>query len=95
MVIDMTFERREELIRRDEREEGRLEGRAEGRAEGRMEGTQRILIDLIKKKISKNKTLEQIADELEMKADEISHYYSLILENPDASVDVICGMLEL
>lgn len=90
MVIDMTFERREELIRRDEREEGRLEGRAEGR----MEGTQRILIDLIKKKISKNKMLEQIADELEMEVDEIRNYYSLILENPEASVEAICEMLE-
>lgn len=90
MVIDMTFERREELIRRDEREEGRLEGRAEGR----MEGTQRILIDLIKKKISKNKTLEQIADELEREVDEIQHYYSVILENPDASVEAICEMLQ-
>lgn len=31
MDIDMTFERREELIRRDEREDGRAEGRAEAR----------------------------------------------------------------
>jgi len=38
MTIDMTFERREELIRRDEREEGRIEGRLEGRLEGRIEG---------------------------------------------------------
>ena len=40
MTIDMTWEHREELIRRDEREEGRQEGREEGREEGRQEGRQ-------------------------------------------------------
>ena len=38
MTIDMTFERREELIRKEEREYGRREGREEGRKEGRKEG---------------------------------------------------------
>lgn len=33
MTIDMTFERREELIRAEEREAGRAEGRAEGKLE--------------------------------------------------------------
>ena len=42
MTIDMTFERREELIRRDERAAGREEGREEGRAEG----TMKTLLDL-------------------------------------------------
>ena len=37
MTIDMTFEKREELIREEEREEGRREGREEGRREGRKE----------------------------------------------------------
>ena len=50
MTIDMTFERREELIRRDERaagrEEGREEGLASGLARGREEGTMRTLFDL-------------------------------------------------
>ena len=36
MTIDMTFERREELIREEEREEGRKEGREEGREEERI-----------------------------------------------------------
>ena len=31
MAIDMTFETREKLFRREEREEGRIEGRAEGK----------------------------------------------------------------
>ena len=38
MAIDMTFERRVELIREEEKEYGRAEGRKEGRAEGRKEG---------------------------------------------------------
>ena len=36
MTIDMTWEAREKLIRRDEREEGRAEGREEGREEERL-----------------------------------------------------------
>ena len=42
MTIDMTFERREELIRRDERAAGREEGLARGREEVSM----RVLLDL-------------------------------------------------
>jgi len=38
MTLDYTFERREELTRRDALEEGREEGRAEGYAEGRTKG---------------------------------------------------------
>ena len=38
MTIDMTFEAREEIIRREEREQGIAEGKAEGRVEGKAEG---------------------------------------------------------
>ena len=38
MTIDMTFERREGLIREEEREYGRAEGHAAGHAEGHAEG---------------------------------------------------------
>ena len=37
MTIDMTFERREEIFRKEEREEGRAEGKAEGKAEDILE----------------------------------------------------------
>ncbi|MGN0161529.1 MAG: hypothetical protein ACI4AQ_09095 [Lachnospiraceae bacterium] len=37
-VLDFTFERREELIARDSREEGRTEGIELGRSQGRTEG---------------------------------------------------------
>ena len=45
MTIDKTFERREELIRRDEREAGREEGIASGLARGREE-LLKALLDL-------------------------------------------------
>ena len=38
MTLDMTFEAREKMIRRDEFAAGRAEGRAEGKAEGKAEG---------------------------------------------------------
>ena len=59
MTIDMTFERREELIRRDEREAGREEGLARGREELLkalldlyQDGT--ITLDIIKAKTGKS-----------------------------------------
>ena len=63
MTIDMTFERREELIRRDERAAGREEGREEGLARGREELLKALLdlyqdgmitLDIIKAKTGKS-----------------------------------------
>lgn len=56
--------------RRDAKEEGRLEGREEGLREER--------IRAIKKKLEKNKSPEQIADELEISVEEVKDYISLI-----------------
>ena len=56
MAIDMTFERREVLIREEEREEGRKEGRKEGREEGREEGYKEGLIESVRS-IMKNMNL--------------------------------------
>ena len=47
------------------RKEGLQEGRAEGRAVGRTEGARNKLKDLIKKKLEKGKSIEEIADALE------------------------------
>ena len=55
----MTFE---ELLK-DEREEGRIEGR--------IEGEQNKLISLVKKKVARGQSLEQIADALEESVDVI------------------------
>ena len=47
------------------REEAKAEGRTEGKAEGRTEGENCKLIALISKKLKKNKSVEEIAEELE------------------------------
>ena len=57
MTLDYTFERRLELQRAEAEETGRLEGRKEGEQEK--------LYQQIEKKLRKNKSLEQIAEELE------------------------------
>ena len=61
MTLDYTWERREGIIRREEREDGRAEGLAEGRIKGRTEGQ----ISLICKKLRKNLSVAEIADILE------------------------------
>ena len=61
MHFDMTWERREELIREEERAEGREEGREEGRGEGEMIK----LICLVQRKVKRGKVLAEMADELE------------------------------
>ena len=57
MTLDYTFERRLELQRAEAEEAGRLEGRKEGEQEK--------LYQQIEKKLRKNKSLAQIAEELE------------------------------
>ena len=43
----------------------RADARAEGLAQGRIEGAEHILTEQVKKKLSKNKSIEEIADDLE------------------------------
>ena len=57
MHFDMTWERREGLIREEERAEGRMEGRSEGETIN--------LIRQIQRKLKRGKTLLKIADEVE------------------------------
>ncbi len=64
-----SVERHDRLVKRDAKEEGRAEGRIEGRAEGRVEGRAEgdalRVISLICRKLSRGKTPEVIADEVE------------------------------
>lgn len=53
-------------IRAEGREEGRAEGRVEGRAEGRAEAQHEVYLNLVSKGVLKGKTVEQIAEELEL-----------------------------
>lgn len=59
------------------------------REEGREEGEILNRISLIQKKIIKGKTLENIADDLEMTVKEISEIYEVIKENPENSREEI------
>ncbi len=74
MTIDMTFERREVLIREEEHENGR--------AEGISIGDFTRLASLIQKKIIKGKPLETIANELESTVDEIRPIYDEVSKYP-------------
>lgn len=93
--LDYTFDRQLTLEREDSRmeghaegraeglAEGRTEGRAEGRAEGQMEGRAKERILLIQKKIAKDKSLNQIAEELEDSIENIQPVYDTICKMSD------------
>ena len=63
MTIDMTFEAREEIIRKEER--------AEGRAEGKAEGGREMLITLVKNLLSDGRTPEEAAAILHYPIEEV------------------------
>ena len=71
------------MEREDAREEGRSEGLAEGRAEGRSEGVLYSLTSIIRKKHLKEKSLTEIADELEMDTDNIKDIYEWMNQEMD------------
>ena len=72
MVLDYTWERREELIRAEEYEDGKREGYAEGVSVGIAEGEKRGIAEgekathrfLINKWLQKGKTIAEIAEDL-------------------------------
>jgi hypothetical protein len=73
-IIDMTWEKREPLIRQEEREEGiqlgKIEGRLEGRLEGRVEGGNQMVYKLIS---SGKLTLEDGATELGISPEQLKN----------------------
>ena len=81
------------LEKRKARAEGLAEGRAAGliagRTEGRAEGQTITLIQQMKKKIQKSKTLIQIADELEEEPDSIQSLYECISQNVNLTTEEI------
>ena len=72
-----------------EKRKARAEGLAEGRAEGRAEGQTITLIQQMKKKIQKSKTLIQIADELEEEPKSIQSLYECISQNVNLTTEEI------
>ena len=88
------------LEKRKARAEGLAEGRAEGMklgiTEGKAEGKTVSLIDIIKKKILKSKTLIQIADELEEDPENIQSLYECVSEHlQESSEDIYKHYIKL
>ena len=66
-----------------------------GREEGRKEGRKKEQVSLIVKKIKKNKTVAEIADDLEEKEEVIAPIYEAALSmKPDYDVEKIYELLE-
>ena len=98
MMFDLTYEKQMENAKRewynDGVEEGRAEGYssgiAEGRASGIAEGTVRYLVASVVKKVQKNKTLDQIADELEESVEDNHPIYDIVKKHaPEYDADTI------
>lgn len=64
-IYEYDAEKHIRMERADARADGIAEGLAQGLAQGRLEGAEHILTEQVKKKLSKNKSIEQIADDLE------------------------------
>lgn len=93
MMFDLTYEKQMENAKQewfnDGVEEGRAEGYSSGIAEGRAEGYRRLVNSIIKK-LQKNKSLEQIADELKESVETIQPIYDIVKKYaPEYDVDAI------
>ena len=64
-------------------------GRQEGRLEGRLQGQIVTKLKLILKKVHKNKSFDQIVDELEEDADVVQTLYDFVLKHIDLGEDVM------
>ena len=82
MMFDLTYEKQMENAKREWYNDGVEEGRAEG--------TVRYLVTSVIKKVQKNKTLDQIADELEESIEKIQPIYDIVKKHaPEYDVDAI------
>ncbi|MBP3610432.1 MAG: Rpn family recombination-promoting nuclease/putative transposase [Lachnospiraceae bacterium] len=61
--------------------QGLSEGLSQGLSQGLLQGSLKKLEELVQKKIAKNKTIEQIAEELESDIEEIQPIYNRLKEN--------------
>ena len=90
MMFDLTYEKQMENAKREWYNDGVEEGRAEGYSSGIAEGTVRYLVASVVKKVQKNKTLEQIADELEESVEDIHPIYDIVKKHaPEYDADTI------
>ena len=97
---DIDIDEKEEVIDmckawEEQKNEGREEGRELGREEGRELGERQKIISLIVKKLQKDKSVAEIADDLEEKEDVIAPIYEAALSmKPDYDVEKIYELLE-
>ena len=90
MMFDLTYEKQMENAKREWYNDGVEEGRAEGYSSGIAEGAVHHLVASVVKKVQKNKTLEQIADELEESVEDIQLIYDIVNKHaPEYDVDAI------
>lgn len=94
MMFDLTYEKQMENAKRewynDGVEEGYSAGIKEGYSSGIAKGNVGHLVNLIIKKLEKNKSLEQIADELEESVETIQPIYDIVKKHaPEYDADTI------
>lgn len=90
MMFDLTYEKQMENAKREWYNDGVEEGRAEGYSSGIVEGAVHHLVASVVKKVQKNKTLDQIADELEESVEDIQPIYDIVKKHaPEYDVDAI------
>ena len=90
MMFDLTYEKQMENAKREWYNEGVEEGRAEGYSSGIAEGAVHHLVASVAKKVQKNKTLDQIADELEESVEDIHPIYDIVKKHaPEYDADTI------
>ena len=82
MMFDLTYEKQMENAKREWYNDGKTEGKAEG--------MMYHLVSSIAKKVQKNKSLEEIADELEEPVETIQPIYDIVKKHaPEYDIDVI------
>ncbi len=94
MMFDLTYEKQMENAKREWYnngvEEGRAEGYSSGLTQGYAKGKVHYLITSVIKKVQKNKTLDQIADELEESVETIQPIYDIVKKHaPEYDVGAI------
>ena len=94
MMFDLTYEKQMENAKRewynDGVEEGYSTGIKEGYSSGISKGDVGRLVNSIIKKLQKNKSLEQIADELEESVETIQPIYDIVKKHaPEYDADTI------
>ena len=90
MMFDLTYEKQMENAKREWYNDGVEEGRAEGYSAGIVKGNVERLVNSIIKKLGKNKSIEQIADELEESVEDIQPIYDIVKKHaPDYDVEAI------